>query len=106
MTWATRCWLLQRSPMVVSSSEPARNCTASPTRPSELERTIMTRLLVSLLAALALLVGSSALAAGPRIDVVIGPDAPRLERIATSELSGQLQKLFDARVQVVEKAPA
>src|SRR5262249_38827606 len=106
MTWARRCWPLRRSLMVVSSSEPVRSCTASPTRPSEPERTIMRRLLISFLAPLALLVGSPAHAAGPQVDVVIGPGAPRLERFAARELADQLQKLFDARVQVAEKVPA
>ncbi|MBI1916776.1 MAG: hypothetical protein HYS12_18880 [Planctomycetes bacterium] len=63
----------------------------------------MTRLAVPLLALL--VAGPSILAAGPRIDVVIGPDAPRLERFAARELTDQLRKLFDARVQVSEKVP-
>src|SRR5215470_17379146 len=92
--------------MAGSSSAPGRSSTASPTRPSEPTRTIMTRLAVSLLALLTLLGGSPILAAGPRIGVVIGPDAPRLERFAARELTGQLEKLFDARVQVSEKVPA
>ena len=64
----------------------------------------MTRLAVSLLALLA--AGSPVLAAAPRIDIVIGLDAPRLERFAARELAGQLRQLFDARVEVSQKVPA
>jgi hypothetical protein len=64
----------------------------------------MIRLAVSLLVLLAAV--SPIRAAAPRIDVVIGADAPRLERFAARELTDQLQKLFDARVQVSEKVPA
>src|SRR3954463_5654725 len=64
----------------------------------------MKHLAVSLLALLT--AGSPVLAAAPRIDVVIGSDAPRLERFAARELAGQLQKLFDARVEGSEKVPA
>src|SRR5690349_13575952 len=41
---------------------------------------------------------SPAAAAGPRVDVVVGETAPRLEQFAAEELSGQLKRLFDAEV--------
>jgi hypothetical protein len=55
---------------------------------------------------LVLLVSGPAPAAGPRVDVVIGPEAPRLERFAARELAEQFRQLFDAQVQVSDKVPA
>ncbi len=46
-----------------------------------------------------------AVAAGPRVTVVVGPEAPRLERFAAQELAGQFKQLFDARVEVTDGAP-
>jgi hypothetical protein len=43
--------------------------------------------------------------AGPRVDVVTGPDAPRLERFAAAELAGQFKQLFDAEVHLSHKIP-
>jgi hypothetical protein len=55
---------------------------------------------------LLLLPAGPAVAAGPRVDVVIGPEAPRLEKFAARELAGQLQQLFDAQVQIADRVPA
>jgi hypothetical protein len=44
--------------------------------------------------------------AGPRVDVVCGSDAPKLERFAARELAGQFQRLFDAEVIIGDKVPA
>ena len=41
----------------------------------------------------------------PRVDVVVGTSAPRLERFAAQELAGQLKALFDAEVHISEKLP-
>src|SRR5579872_1383821 len=64
---------------------------------------IVCRILAGLCALL--LLEGHALAA-PRIDVVIGDDAPALERFAADELAGQLKRLFDADVNVTDDAPA
>ncbi|MFN0054250.1 MAG: alpha-glucuronidase family glycosyl hydrolase [Planctomycetales bacterium] len=45
-----------------------------------------------------------ALQAGPRVDVVIGPQAPALERFAAEEMAGQLRKLFDADARVATES--
>lgn len=45
-----------------------------------------------------------AMAAGPMVEVVIGPQSPALEKLAADELAGQFRELFDADVKVVEKA--
>jgi hypothetical protein len=44
--------------------------------------------------------------AGPRVDVVVGPKAPELERFAAAELAGQFKQLFDADVKISDKLPA
>jgi hypothetical protein len=44
-------------------------------------------------------------AAGPSVDVVVGADAPRLERFAAQELAGQFKKLFDASITISDKVP-
>ena len=44
--------------------------------------------------------------AGPRVDVVVGTDAPELERFAARELTGQFQQLFDADVTIADKVPS
>lgn len=49
---------------------------------------------------------STVLSAGPHVDVVVGPEAPKLERFAAEELAAQLTKLYGAEAAVVEKAPA
>ena len=43
---------------------------------------------------------------GPRVDVVVGGNAPALERFAAEELAGQFRRLFDADVKIADKAPA
>ncbi len=40
-------------------------------------------------------------AAGPSIELVIGPAAPKLEQFAAAELADQLRKLFDGEVRIV-----
>lgn len=57
-----------------------------------------------LIAASTILVAQMALA-GPRVDVVVGPDAPELERFAAAELAGQFQRLFDADVKTSDQVP-
>jgi hypothetical protein len=49
---------------------------------------------------------SSPLLAGPRIEIVIGSDAPKLTRFAAQEMSGQLKTLFDAEVTVRDSVSA
>lgn len=44
--------------------------------------------------------------AGPRVVVVVGPQAPALERHAASELSELLRKLFAAQVTIATTVPA
>ena len=51
------------------------------------------------------LLASNAALAGPSVDVVVGADAPELERFAAEELAGQFKRLFDAEVTIGEKAP-
>ncbi|MGE5190897.1 MAG: alpha-glucuronidase family glycosyl hydrolase [Deltaproteobacteria bacterium] len=49
---------------------------------------------------------SSAALAGPRVDVVIGAEAPAIERFAALELAGQFQRLFEAEVEIADRIPA
>ena len=63
----------------------------------------MKRLLISFLA---LLTTATLAIAGPPITLVLGPDAPDVERLAADELARQLQALFQADVQVADKRPA
>jgi hypothetical protein len=63
----------------------------------------MKRSLFALSALFLLAAGRSA--AGPQVDVILGPDAPRLERFAARELAGQLKQLFDAEVKIADKVP-
>lgn len=44
-------------------------------------------------------------AAGPRVDVVVGASAPKLERFASDELAGQFKRLFDADVRIGDAIP-
>ena len=56
---------------------------------------------------LAALLLTAALAhAGPKVAVVTGPDAPKLERLAANELAAQLKQLVNADVAVADKPPA
>lgn len=50
--------------------------------------------------------GATGAHAGPRVDVVIAADAPKLERFAADELAVQFKKLFDADVRIAEKIPS
>ena len=47
-----------------------------------------------------LVLGSSGALGGPQVDVIVGSEAPELERFAARELQGQLERLFEADVQV------
>lgn len=48
----------------------------------------------------------SAASAGPHVDIVVGAQAPKLERFAAEELAAQLTRLYEAEAAVVEQAPA
>ncbi|MDB5389386.1 MAG: hypothetical protein JWM11_5032 [Planctomycetaceae bacterium] len=41
--------------------------------------------------------------AGPKVDVIVGKDAPELEHFAAAEMSAQLKRLFDADVTISQK---
>ena len=43
--------------------------------------------------------------AGEQITVVVGRDAPELERFAAAELQDQFQRLFDAEVEIAHALP-
>jgi hypothetical protein len=58
------------------------------------------------LLAAALFFTTSAAWAGPRVDVVVGPQAAELERFAAQELAGQFERLFEAEVKISDKVPA
>jgi len=45
-------------------------------------------------------------AEGPPVTVVTGPNAPKLELFAARELAAQFEKLFQAKVSIIEKAPS
>src|SRR6516165_4719493 len=59
----------------------------------------------SVMLAIVLFATSEAIA-GPRVDVIIGPRAPELERFAAAELAGQFKQLFDADVKIADEIPA
>src|SRR5688500_16749487 len=42
-------------------------------------------------------------AVGPKVHVVVGSDAPRLEQFAAKELAAQLLQLFEAQVTLTDK---
>jgi len=44
--------------------------------------------------------------AGPAVQIIVGPEAPRLERFAAEEMAGQFKQLFEADVTVASKATA
>ena len=44
-------------------------------------------------------------AEAPAVTVVVGPEAPKLERYAADELSAQFQQLFDAEVTIADSQP-
>ncbi|MBM4071932.1 MAG: hypothetical protein FJ271_23850 [Planctomycetes bacterium] len=60
----------------------------------------------AIVASLILLASAPAVFAGPRVDVVVADDAPKLEKFAAAELAAQLKRLFDADVRVAAKVPA
>lgn len=43
--------------------------------------------------------------AGPRVDVVVGEQAPALERLAAEELVGQLKRVYEAEVKIGTNVP-
>ncbi|MFM7072964.1 MAG: hypothetical protein ACKO38_14340, partial [Planctomycetota bacterium] len=43
---------------------------------------------------------------GPRVTIVVGPQAPAIERFAADELSELLRKLFSVEVTIAAAAPA
>ena len=45
------------------------------------------------------------LVAGPRVEVVVGPQAPALEQLAARQLADQFKRLFDADVQIGSSVP-
>ncbi len=58
-------------------------------------------LICSFLSCVVLLSGS-AVAAGPNVEVVVGPDAPPLETLAAEELAAQFRTLFEAEPSIVQ----
>jgi hypothetical protein len=59
-----------------------------------------------LLALAAALLTAAPVAAAPTVGVVVGPDAPKLERLAADELVAQFKQLFDAEAAVSTAVPA
>src|SRR5687768_141273 len=53
-----------------------------------------------------LAVPAFAMAAGPRVNIVVGEKAPALERLAADEVADQLRRLYQAEVQIATTAPA
>jgi hypothetical protein len=51
-----------------------------------------------------LLIATPALA-GPKVGIAVGPDAPKLERVAADEVAAQFKQLFQAETTVAEKIP-
>lgn len=51
-----------------------------------------------------LLIATPALA-GPKVGIVVGPDAPKLERFAADEVAAQFKQLFQAEAAVAAKIP-
>lgn len=60
----------------------------------------------TLTALAAVLLTAAPALAGPKVAVVVGPDAPKLERLAATELSVQLVELFEAQVTIAERPAA
>lgn len=65
----------------------------------------MNRTILALVILFTLLLACPVAAAGPRVIVVVGPEAPPLERRAADELVDLLRRLFDADVTVTRQAP-
>jgi Glycosyl hydrolase family 67 N-terminus len=49
---------------------------------------------------------TQSLSAGPKVNVVLARDAPKLERFAAEELAGQFRKLFEAEVTIGDSVPS
>jgi hypothetical protein len=64
------------------------------------------RIAAVILAAVCGLLSPTSSVAGPQVDIVIGPDAPKLERFAAEELKGQLERLFEAQVRIADVVSA
>ena len=62
--------------------------------------------IVMLRVALVLASLTSVAIAGPKVTVVVGPDAPQLEKTAAAELAGQLTRLYQAEVATATAVPA
>src|SRR5206468_2097492 len=64
---------------------------------------------VSLISAAGILlllsIAPAALAAGPRVDIVIGEKAPALEKRAAEDIAVDLRKVYDAEVKIATTAP-
>lgn len=56
-------------------------------------------------ALIAILLSNSLALAGPKIGVVVGPDAPKLERLAADEIAAQFKQLFAAESIIQSKVP-
>lgn len=66
----------------------------------------MKRICTTAVASIALALCSAIVSAGPRVEIVVGTDAPKLSRFAAAEMSGQLKTLFDADVSIGNTASA
>ncbi len=64
---------------------------------------VSTTLLLALGSCLCTSLAAEGVCAAERIDVIVGPSAPPLERLAAEELAGQFKRLFDADVTVSDK---
>lgn len=53
----------------------------------------------------ALLLTAALAPAGPKVGIVVGRDAPKLERFAAAEVAAQLKQLFDAEVGATARPP-
>ncbi len=65
------------------------------------DRVMRMALLRSVVGTLLLCGGASLVSAATVVEIVVGPEAPRLERFATDELAGQFRELFDVEPQIV-----
>jgi hypothetical protein len=51
------------------------------------------------------LLSHAVLAAGPQVSIVVGPEAPALEKLAAEQLAKDMKALFDAEAKVQSSAP-
>ena len=73
----------------------------------EVGRRMKNRFVVCLVTLLVASIGQQeAVLAGPRVTIVLGPNAVPLERLAAEESADQLRRLFDAEVNVADRVPA